>query len=226
MLVPLTTGLFQFRDPSTDQPVRYGFVYAIDPTTGDPADVWADQAGTIPYTDGKVPLNSNGEAYIYGNQIYTLRLVDSCNRLIQTYSPVGFLPILTPGVDFLEVDGSATVELTADLLLGGVFYNFMTIFVIVQDGGIKDDAILELGDDFLAATQSGARINFVRGNSAGLGVGDSGFAFSEIETTKLTQNSAYLPSCGVLDTENTECTLIRTGDSGIFITGDLDFDAP
>ena len=224
MLVPLGLGLLQFRDPSTDKPVRNGVVYAIDPATGQRADVWADQAGTILYDNGEVPLNSNGEAFLYGNQIYTLQLFDSCNRLIQTYSPVGFAPILTPGMDYILIDGGTTIELTADLLQGGQFYNFMTIFVQIDDGGVKDDVLFELGDEFLEATASGAIIRFVRFNAVGGGSGDSGFGFSEIETAKLTQNQLYLQSCGVVESENTECTLTRYDVDGIFLAGDLDFD--
>jgi len=221
-LSPLSSGLIQFRDPATDKPVRNGFVYAIDPVTGNPAEVWADHQGSIPYIDGVIRLNNNGEAYIYGNQIYSLRVTDSCDRLVMTYSPVGFSPILTPGVGALVVGGGETVDLLPENLVNGKLYNFMTVFVEVEDLGVKNDIVINIPLELNDILATGAIIRFIRVNASGNTFGDSGFAFTVTGIIKLGFNANFLPSCGVINSELDICELTKDDENSYWLTGQLD----
>ena len=221
-LVPLNYGLFQFRDPNTDQPVRNGFVYAPDPVTGNPAEIYGDQNGTVVFADGIVPLNSNGEAFLFGSQIYTLEVRDSCQRLILTYSPVGFSPILTPGIVAITIPGGGTTQLLPENTVNGRLYDFCTLFVSVDDGGVKNDATIEVPAELNDILVNGAVIDIVRVNSAGGTFGQSGFTIVAAPGVKLPVPAGYLNSCGVVDSLNNSCRLTKYDDNSYWLNGQLD----
>ena len=212
MLAPLSLGRIQFRDPSTDEPVRNGAVTVLDPVTSQPANTWADQAGSI-LNNNPVPLNNNGEAFFYGDQTYSFIVYDCCGRLIQTYSPVGFNPIA------LKSNGTIISQLgeTIPLRYGdGITENCNVLTISESDV----DFVIEIDDVTDQQFPEGSEITIFRGN--GLVGAGSGFAVTETGLQKLGYVDGYTPSCGIIDPSGQRVILWKQNGGVWILFGDLD----